>query len=583
MTQERTPESISRIVLKYGLIGSLIAVYVSALGMVESFSLRPVVGDFLTLGYVILAAGPLGAGILTARSLRQRTSRRNAELASLGAGAVSSSLLLVLLAVIVIFVIRPDEAGADVTLQVMFVNLTSGLAEILTFGLGNLLGALMLVLFCTIVGGTGGAAVLVRDPLRAGLVTGVILTILVGIFSDTVSQVLQQVSGRVIINIVFVQKSLRPIPAVLVFALGFSLAYFRVPRRSKARWQRVPDTRQKRAKRGFFIAGLLLLIMLPWLTGLFLSQALFLIGLYIIMGLGLNIVVGYAGLLDLGYVAFFAFGAYAMGILTTTSELGITNLTFWSALPICVAAGVLWGLLLGFPVLRLRGDYLAIVTLGFGEIVRILALSDWLGPIQGGPQGILHIPNPVIFGVTLNTPQTMYYVVLLGAILAAFVTIRLRDARLGRQWMSMREDEDVSEAMGINLVSTKLLAFAIGAGFSALAGAILAARQSTIFPHSFNLIISINVLAGIIVGGLGSIPGVIVGMIILVGLPELLREFTEYRFLMYGILLIVVMLVRPEGFLPEATRKRELHSDEPGMAPADAAPLAEPAGTGGQD
>jgi branched-chain amino acid transport system permease protein len=232
--------------------------------------------------------------------------------------------------------------------------------------------------------------------------------------------------------------------------------------------------------------------------------------------------------------------------------------------------------------LRLRGDYLAIVTLGFGEIVRILATSDWLAPIQGGPQGILKIPNPVFFGITLNTPQTMYYLVLLGAVAAGFVTLRLRDARLGRQWMSMREDEDVSEAMGINLVSTKLLAFAIGAGFSALAGAILAARQSTIFPHSFNLIISINILAGIIVGGLGSIPGVVVGMLILVGLPELLREFTEFRFLMYGILLIVVMLVKPEGFLPEATRKRELHSDEPGMTPADAAPM-EPAGAGGQD
>ena len=582
MIQNRTSEPTSRTVLKFGLIGSIVAVYVSAIGMVEAFSERALIGDSFSLGYVILAAGPLGAGIFTARALRDRLSRRKAAGATIGAGVVSSSLLLVLLAVIVLGVIRPEQAGAEVTLRVMFVNLTPGLAELLTFGLGNALGALILVLFCTLIGAAGGGAVLIRDPLRSGLVVGVMLTLLVAVFSETVTQVLQQISGRVIINIIFVQKSLRPIPAILVFALGFSLAYFRVPSRSKKRFQQLPDPRRRRATRGLYIGGLLLLIMLPWLTGLFLSQALFLIGLYILMGLGLNIVVGYAGLLDLGYVAFFAFGAYAMGILTTTTELGITNLTFWTALPICVAAGVLWGLLLGFPVLRLRGDYLAIVTLGFGEIVRILATSDWLAPIEGGPQGILKIPNPVIFGLTLNTPQTMYYLVLLGAVLAGFVTLRLRDARLGRQWMSMREDEDVSEAMGINLVSTKLLAFAIGAGFSALAGAILAARQSTIFPHSFNLIISINILAGIIVGGLGSIPGVIVGMLILVGLPELLREFTEYRFLMYGILLIVVMLVKPEGFLPEATRKRELHSDEPGMAPADAAPM-EPAGAGGQD
>jgi len=582
MSQNFSSEATPRIILRNGLLGGLVALYVSAIGMVEAFSERSLIGDSLSLGYLILALGPVGAGILTARTLQARSSPRNAAAASFGAGALSSVLLVALLIVIVLGVVRPAEAGAEVTLRVMFVNLTPGLAEMLTFGLGNALGALALIVFCALMGGVGGAAVLIRDPLRAGLVVGTILTLLVGIFSETVTQVLQQISGRVIINIVFAQKSLNPLAAVAVFALGFALAYFRVPRRSQARWQELPDARQARARRAFIIGGVILLLALPWITGLFLSQALFLIGLYILMGLGLNIVVGYAGLLDLGYVAFFAFGAYAMGILTTTTELGITDLNFWTALPICVMAGVLWGLLLGFPVLRLRGDYLAIVTLGFGEIVRIMATSDWLAPIEGGPQGVLKIPNPEIFGYTLNTPQTMYYLVLLGAVLAGFVTVRLRDARLGRQWMSMREDEDVAEAMGINLVSTKLLAFAIGAGFSALAGAILAARQSTIFPHSFNLIISINVLAGIIVGGLGSIPGVIVGMIILVGMPELLREFTEYRFLMYGILLIVVMLVKPEGFLPEPTRKRELHLDEPGMTPAQAAPL-EPAGVGGQD
>ncbi len=572
-------QTTSRIILKFGMLGSLVAVYVSAIGMVEAFSQRSLIGDFLSLGYVILAAGPVGAGLLASRALRDRLSRGRAGLASMGSGLISSSLLLVLLGIVVLFVIRPGEAGAEVTLRVMFVNLTEELASILTFGITNLVGALILIVFCAIMGGVGAAAVLIRDPLRVGLVSGTIVTLMVGVFSENVSQILQQISGRLIINIVFVQKALRPLAAVSIFALSFAVAYFRVPSRSRERYQQLPETRQQRARRAFFIGGLVLLLLLPWITGLFLSQALFLVGLYILMGLGLNIVVGYAGLLDLGYVAFFAFGAYVMGILTSTSDLGISGLNFWTALPICVAAGVLWGLVLGFPVLRLRGDYLAIVTLGFGEIVRILATSDWLAPIQGGPQGVLHIPNPVIFGVTLGTPQTMYYLVIFGAVLAGFVTIRLRDARLGRQWMSMREDEDVSEAMGINLISTKLLAFAIGAGFSALAGAILASRQSAIFPHSFNLIISINVLAGIIVGGLGSIPGVIVGMVILVGLPELLREFTEYRFLMYGILLIVVMLMRPEGFLPEPTRKRELHSDEPGMTPAPSAPL-EPASAG---
>jgi branched-chain amino acid transport system permease protein len=156
----------------------------------------------------------------------------------------------------------------------------------------------------------------------------------------------------------------------------------------------------------------------------------------------------------------------------------------------------------------------------------------------------------------------MYYIVVLGALLAGFITIRLRDSRLGRQWMAMREDEDVAEALGINLVSTKLLAFAIGAGFYGLSGAIFASRVGTIFPNSFGLLISVNVLAVIIVGGMGSIPGVVVGSFILVGMPELLREFSEYRLLMYGVLLIIMMLTRPEGFLPAETIKRELHADE---------------------
>jgi branched-chain amino acid transport system permease protein len=281
------------------------------------------------------------------------------------------------------------------------------------------------------------------------------------------------------------------------------------------------------------------------------------------MGLGLNIVVGFAGLLDLGYVAFFAIGAYTMGLLTSTTELGaVEGFNFWLAIPVSVVVAVFFGIVLGFPVLRMRGDYLAITTLGFGEIIRILALSDWLKPYIGGAQGILRIPPPSIGGLEFDTPQMMYYIVLFGALLAAFIAVRLRDSRLGRQWMALREDEDVAEAMGINLISTKLLAFAIGAGFSGLSGAIFAARVGTIFPHSFNLLISINVLALIIVGGLGSIPGVVIGALILVGMPELLREFAEYRLLMYGILLIVMMLTRPEGFLPAETIRREFHAEE---------------------
>jgi branched-chain amino acid transport system permease protein len=185
-----------------------------------------------------------------------------------------------------------------------------------------------------------------------------------------------------------------------------------------------------------------------------------------------------------------------------------------------------------------------------------------LKPYIGGAQGVLQIAKPEIFGFTMVQPQHFYYLILAGVGLAILVSSRLRDARLGRQWMAMREDEDVAEAMGIHLVSTKLLAFGIGAGFSGLAGAIFAARLSSIFPHSFNLLISINVLSLIIVGGIGSLPGVVVGALVLVGLPELLREFAEYRLLMYGALLIAMMVTRPEGLWPSPITQREMHAEE---------------------
>jgi branched-chain amino acid transport system permease protein len=218
--------------------------------------------------------------------------------------------------------------------------------------------------------------------------------------------------------------------------------------------------------------------------------------------------------------------------------------------------------MLGIPVLRMRGDYLAIVTLGFGEIISRLAISDMLKPYVGGAQGILQIPKPSIGSLVFTKPEVLYYVVLAGVLLALFVSWRLRDSRLGRQWMAMREDEDVAEAMGINLMKTKILAFSIGAAFSGLAGAIFASKLTSIFPHSFNVLISINVLSLIIVGGIGSLPGVIVGAAVLIGLPELLREFAEYRLLMYGLLLIVMMLAKPEGFVPSEVHKRELHATD---------------------
>jgi len=209
----------------------------------------------------------------------------------------------------------------------------------------------------------------------------------------------------------------------------------------------------------------------------------------------------------------------------------------------------------------MRGDYLAIVTLGFGEIIRGLVVSDLLKPVIGGAQGIIKIGRPEILSFVFVQPQHFYYLILIGCLAALFISTRLRDSRPGRRWMALREDEDVAEAMGIHLVNTKLLAFAIGAALGGLAGGIFASRLASVFPHSFNLLISINVLVLIIVGGIGSLPGVVVGALVLVGMPELLREFSEYRLLLYGVLLIIMMLVRPEGLWPSAIRKLELHAE----------------------
>jgi len=223
------------------------------------------------------------------------------------------------------------------------------------------------------------------------------------------------------------------------------------------------------------------------------------------------------------------------------------------------------------------GDYLAIATLGFGEIIRIVVLSDWLRPWIGGAQGIKQIPNVTLAGYTFSTPQQIYYLILVGCLLVGFISWRLRDSRLGRAWMAVREDEDVAQAMGINLVATKLMAFATGAGFSALSGAIFATKIGSVYPHSFNIIVSINIVCLIIVGGMGSIPGVIVGSFALVGLPELLREFAEYRLLVYGAALVAMMLLKPEGLWPDVKRRRELHIEEDDETDE---PAAEPAAAG---
>ena len=283
-------------------------------------------------------------------------------------------------------------------------------------------------------------------------------------------------------------------------------------------------------------------------------------GLYIILGLGLNVVVGFAGLLDLGYVAFYAIGAYTFALLAG-GHFDI-HLSFWLIIPIAGLLASLAWILLGLPVLKMRGDHLAIVTLGFGEIIRLLATN--LTGFTNGSQGLYNLDKPSLFGFILKSGTNFYYLIFVLVLIIFFVVNRLDRSRIGRAWIAIREDEDVAQMMGVNTTFYKLLAFAIGALIGGLGGSVVAAWQGSIFPDNFNLFVSINVLCLIIIGGMGSIPGVIIGSFALIALPDILREFATYRLLIFGLLLVIMMIARPEGFIPSRRRQLELHSKSNG-------------------
>ena len=315
--------------------------------------------------------------------------------------------------------------------------------------------------------------------------------------------------------------------------------------------------------------------------------------LFVFLALGLNIVVGFAGLLDLGYIAFYAVGAYVYALLASP-HFGI-HLPFWVILPIGAAVACLFGALLGAPTLKLRGDYLAIVTLGFGEIVRIV-LNNLSQPINitNGPQGITLIDpfriGTVNFrdtdgfgGLSFSGPIKYYYVLMLVLIAVIVINLRLQNSRIGRAWEAIREDEVAARAMGINTRNMKLLAFAMGASFGGVAGGMFSAMQGFISPESFILVESIMVLSMVVLGGMGNIWGVVLGAVLLSFAPEVLRYTVEpvqralfgrmliepevIRMLLFGFALVLMMLFRPAGILPSATRKRELESRKNG-APA---------------
>lgn len=310
------------------------------------------------------------------------------------------------------------------------------------------------------------------------------------------------------------------------------------------------------------LAAAIILPVTP-LTDRYMTDVATLVLIYVMLGWGLNIVVGLAGLLDLGYVAFYAVGAYTFALLGT-----VYDWSFWSCLPLAGAVAAMFGILLGYPVLRLRGDYLAIVTLGFGEIIRVV-LTNWVA-FSGGPNGIAGIPRPTLFGLqfTRRAPEDqsfhhyfgldysgehrtifIYYVILALALITNFFVLRIRRLPIGRAWEALREDEIACRALGINPVNTKLSAFALGAMFGGFAGSFFASRSGFVSPESFTFIESAIILMIVVLGGMGSQIGVVLAAAVIIIIPEVLREFSEYRMLVFGAAMVLVMIWRPRGLL----------------------------------
>ncbi len=314
---------------------------------------------------------------------------------------------------------------------------------------------------------------------------------------------------------------------------------------------KMPAWAQKYGKYVIYGGSIIVLLILPVRWGSYLNFVTSVVGLYIIAGIGLNIMVGLSGQLMLGYAAFIAMGAYSMALLNAPTPHGIM-LGFWPSLLVGVVMAMIAALILGLPIMRLRGDYLAIVTLGFGEIIRILLRSDLLVDFTGGPRGIHAIQGPTLFGRPFNSSSDFVYLIFFFIALSILIYQRLANSRTGRAWLAINEDSIAAQATGVNLRGYKLLALIIGAAFAGLVGGIAASRNAFTGPNDHSLMVSINVLSLLIVGGMNSIPGIFLGAFALRGLPEILREVETYRQLAFGVLLIVMMLVRPKGLWPSS-------------------------------
>jgi branched-chain amino acid transport system permease protein len=437
-------------VVKYGLITGIAILFVSLVGMVESFDKRDVISGALTLGRSLLLLISLGMGYAIAMKL---------STASIGKKLVSAAVVGLIGAVMAAGMVLLNN---EVNLRAVLINASPALMRILTYSEDSQTTGLLMLAGVLVVFSILGAIIYILPGFwRRMVLSGLGAVLIIGMLEELLNvNVLSRTAGlRPVAGFLFGSEGLSVNGAIVIFLVFAGISFLWATQRSTVRAQakKLPPTQQRVLSWLFIGLGVALLLYLPQATGSYITQIAVTVGLYILMGLGLNIEIGLAGLLDLGFVGFFAIGAYTVALLTSTGNLGLANVTageagasymsFWSAIPVAVVVSAIAGVFLGIPVLRMRGDYLAIVTLGFAEIIRILVLSDFLRPYLGGAQGILNIPKPSFVDILLKDPRHFYYLIIIGCVVIAFVALRLQNARVGRNWMAMREDEDVAEAM----------------------------------------------------------------------------------------------------------------------------------------
>ena len=563
-----TPGVAWRKQIRFALIGALSSAFIALAGMPVGLDGRSIIQPVLSMGFLSLLWVPFVmatlAGsevVLEGMTARIRDSKDLLAGGLIGLGSAGGLVLLMVLI-------------QNFNLRDPLVNWSPQLLTLLSFNRSLGVGALLWLLLGLILGVLGAAMHVLPKKLCSRSRTVVLSVLAVSVLETFLTDLLEGFGLEVLTDFVYYKRGgLEVGGALLVAALALLIPLLVGTRIKDVKKQVVdlPAEERKRVNLILLAVSAALLLVLPFFLGKIANELLANVGLFVLLALGLNVVVGLAGILDLGYVAFFAVGGYTTAVLTSPNSPGFSPELPWPiALIVVVVITGIVGLFIGAPVIRMRGDYLAIVTLGFGEIIRLLFLSDWLSGWFGGAQGITNIPGVEVgIGTVKGTdPRSVFLLVLVFCAIAIYVSWRLENSRLGRAWMAIREDEDVAEAMGVNTTNTKLMAFVVGAVLASFSGAIFSAKVGSIFPTSFLMLVSIIILVVVIVGGMGNIAGVIVGALVLIGVlggpkqPGLLQEFSQFKLLIYGALLVWMMLKRPEGLVPNVRRTRELHQEE---------------------